>query len=90
MLVGRKGIVSLQLAPSVGKLARGRRWRWNQLIGKHKFLWSPPSPATYGFCSDINFCWGLRLIVLKAQASLGASSLRPTFLALVKGLMVEK
>ena len=53
--MGRKGIVSLQLAPSVGKLACWRRWRWNQLIGKHKFLRSPPSPATYG-CSDVNFC----------------------------------
>ena len=46
----------LTIGAVCGKLARWRRWRWNQLFGKQKFLWSPPSPATYSCCSDVNFC----------------------------------
>ena len=46
----------LTIGAVCGKLARWRRWRWNQLIDKQKFLESPPSPATHSCCSDVNFC----------------------------------
>ena len=54
-----------------------------KLSSKQRFVGFPPSPATYSCCSDTNFCWGLRLAVPRARASLGASGLKPTLPALV-------
>ena len=56
IIIGLQRNCVLTIDAVCGKLARWRRWRWNQLIGKQKFLGSPPSPATYSCCSDVNFC----------------------------------
>ena len=56
ILIGPPKNRVLTIGAVCGKLARWRRWRWNKLFGKQKFLWSPPSPATYSCCSDVNFC----------------------------------
>ena len=55
VILGSLKIVSLQLAPSVGRLARWHRWRWSQASIKQRSVKVPPFPATCGCCSDINF-----------------------------------
>ena len=73
-----------------GEACAWHRWRFSQLSSKQRFAGFPPSSVTCSCCSNINLCQGLRPAAPTARAVLGASDLKPTLPAVVKGLTCEK
>ena len=90
IMCGSLRIVSLQLASSVGRLARWHRWWRSQASVKQGLAKAPPFPATRCCCPDINFHEGLGLAVSMAWAALRASNIKLTPPTLVEGLVFEK